>query len=123
MIEVFDYIKELDKKTGFEKKSFEETKEELKELYEYNIVFEELEKSNLFGTENSIHIENNAFIQARSLISEVKGKQDIIDRLNSLGYNLELLRVSSIMKDKQNILFLINYLNTKLSSLILGVRE
>ena len=106
-IDISSYLNNLDK-SEFGKKSFEETKEELKDLYEYNIVFEDLEKSSLFGAENSMHIENDTFIQARSLISKIKEKKEITEKLNSLGYNLDLLRVSTIMKDKKNTLFLIN---------------
>lgn len=109
-IDIFGYLSDLNR-SGFEKKSFEEIKEELKELHEYNIVFEELEKSSIFGTENSMHIGNDTFVQARSLISEIKQKQEITQKLNSLGYNLDLLRISTIMKDKKNMLFLINHIN------------
>ncbi|MCH8329256.1 MAG: hypothetical protein IIB81_02595, partial [Nanoarchaeota archaeon] len=55
MINVLDYIKDLSN-SKFESKTFEETKKDLEELYEYNILFEEMENSNFFAPENSMHL-------------------------------------------------------------------
>jgi len=74
MINIFDYLKDLSNNAKFENKSFEETKEDLETLHEYDVLFEELEKSTLFDPEVSMHIKNNDFIQTRLLIFEIKEK-------------------------------------------------
>ncbi len=99
-INVFDYLKELGNNAKFENRSFEETKKDLEELYKYNIVFEELEKGSLFVPENSMHINNDIFMQATSIISEIKEKQEIKNRLNSLGYSVGWLKAAILIKDK-----------------------
>jgi len=98
-IDIFDYIKSQ-KSKSFENKSFEETKEDLEELYKYNIIFEELEKGTLFDPEVSMHIKNNEFIQTRLLISEIREKQEIKNRLNSLGYSVGWLKAAVLIKDR-----------------------
>ena len=100
MINIFDYLKELGNNAKFENKSFEQTKKDLEELYEYNITFEELEKGNLFAPENSMHINNDVFMQATSIISEIKEKQEIKNRLNSLGYSVGWLKAAVLIKDR-----------------------
>lgn len=65
-------------------------------------MFEDLEKSRLFK-ESSMYIKNDEFIQARFLISEIKDKKEITEMLNSLGYNIGLLRASILRQDKQKI--------------------
>jgi hypothetical protein len=99
MIDVFDYIKDLSN-AKFESKSFEETKKDLEELHEYDIVLEELEKGNFFAPENSIYIDNDTLVQVGSLISEIKQKQEIKDRLKSLSYSVGWLKTSVLIKDK-----------------------
>lgn len=81
-------------------KALEEAKRELEGLHEYNSVFEELEKSNLFASENSIHFDNETFILASSLISEIAGKQEIMQRLNSLSYSIGWLNSAVSSKDE-----------------------
>ena len=98
-IDVFDYIKDLSNAKS-ETKSFEETKKDLEGLYEYDIILEELEKSNFFAPENSIYINYDTLMQARSIISEIKEKQEIKDRLNSLSYSIGWLKTSVLIKDK-----------------------
>ena len=100
MINIFDYLKDLSNNAKFENKSFEETKEDLEELYKYNIIFEELEKGTLFDPEVSMHIKNNEFIQTRLLISEIREKQEIKNRLNSLGYSVGWLKAAVLIKDR-----------------------
>ncbi len=95
-INIFDYIKGSNTKS--ENKTFEEIKKDLEELYEYNIVLEELEKS-FFDTENSMHIENKFFIQSKLIISEIKEKQEITERLNSLSYSVGWLKAAALIKD------------------------
>lgn len=99
-INIFDYIKDSRNNAKFENKSFEETKRDLEDLYKYNVIFEELEKGTLFDPEVSMHIKNNEFIQTRLLISEIKEKQEIKDRLNSLGYSVGWLKAAVLIKDK-----------------------
>ena len=65
-------------------------------------MFEDLEKSRLFK-ESSMHIKNDEFIQIRLLISEIKDKKEITEMLNSLGYNIGLLRASILRQDKQKM--------------------
>ena len=96
---MFDYIKDLNN-TKFESKSLEETKKDLEELSEYDIVFEELEKSNFFAPKNSMHINNDTFMQLKLLISEIKEKQEIRERLSNLSYSINWLKVGTIIKDK-----------------------
>lgn len=79
--------------------ALEEAKRELESLHEYNSVFEELEKSNLFASENSIHFDNETFIQASSLASEIAAKQEIMQRLNSLSYSIGWLNSAISAKD------------------------
>ena len=81
-----------------ESKSFEEIKQDLDDLNEYRIIFEELEK-NFFDAENSMHIENSAFIQTQLLISEINEKQEIAGRLNSLSYSVGWLKAATLIKD------------------------
>ena len=98
-INIPDYIGDLSN-SKFESKSFEETKKDLEELYEDNILFEEMEKSNFFAPQTSMHISNDAFIQTRLLISEIKEKQEILERLGSLSYSVGWLRTGVLIKDK-----------------------
>ena len=100
MIDVSDYIKSLGNKGNFENRSFEETKRDLEELHEYNIIFEELEKSTFFQAENSIHLDNDVFMQNQLIISEIKEKQEITNKLNDLTYNVGWLRAAIVIKDK-----------------------
>ena len=100
MIDVSDYIKSLGNKGNFENRSFEETKRDLEELHEYNIIFEELEKSTFFQAENSMHLDNDVFMQNQLIISGIKEKQEITNKLNDLAYNVGWLRAAVIIKDK-----------------------
>ncbi|MFH0867957.1 MAG: hypothetical protein V1831_01470 [Candidatus Woesearchaeota archaeon] len=99
-INIFDYIKRLRSNAKFENKSFEETKKDLEELHEYNIILEELENGNFLAPENSIYLTNEDFIQTRLLISEITKKQEITERLSSLSYNVGWLKAGAIIKDK-----------------------
>jgi len=100
-IDIYDFLKETSN-PKFENKNFEEIKKDLEELYEYDVMFEDLEKSRLFK-ESSMHIKNDEFIQIRLLISEIKDKKEITEMLNSLGYNIGLLRASILRQDKQKM--------------------
>lgn len=110
MIDILDHlIVPRDKK--IENKSFEETKEELEDLCKHHAVFDELENSNIFEAENSMHIKNDVFIQATLLISEIKEKQEITGKLNSLSYSIGWLRAATIIKDN-------NIINKAIKSII-----
>jgi len=87
MIDIFDYVKGSKK---FEQKSFSETKKDIEELQEYNIVFEDLERSTLFE-EGSMYVNNEDFIKFRLLACEIKDKQEITNKLNNLVHNIDLL--------------------------------
>ena len=100
MIDVSDYIKSPGNKGNFENRSFDETKRDLEELHEYNIIFEELEKSTFFQAENSMHLDNDVFMQNQLIISEIKEKQEITNKLNDLTYNVGWLRAAIVIKDK-----------------------
>ena len=92
-IDIHDYIKEMEySPKNFESKSFEEVKEDLKNLSEYHFIFDELEKCAFFKPENSIYLGNKKYIETKWLISDIAEKREIIERLNNLGLNLSLLK-------------------------------
>ena len=101
-INLFDRVR-APNKIKSENKSFEDIKKSLEELHEHSIIFEELEKSSLFEAENSIYIKNDAPIQIKSLISEIKEKQEITDRLHSLSYSIKWLMAAILRKDNHII--------------------
>ena len=79
------YAKTSDK-TNLENKDFEAVQNSLEELHEHNSIFDELDRP--LKAEVSMHVENDKFMQNQLLISEIKEKQEITDRLNSLSYNI-----------------------------------
>jgi len=87
IIKIFDYVKESKK---FEPKSFSKTKNDIEDLQEYDIVFEDLDRSTLFE-EGSMYVNNEDFMQFRLLASEIMDKQDITNKLKSLAHNTDLL--------------------------------
>lgn len=98
-------------------KNFEEAKKGLEELYEYGILFEELD-NNFLNAENFMHINNDIFIKTTLLISEIKEKQEITNRLNSLSYNVGWLKSAIIIKDSNIISKSIkNVMNNEYSSI------
>lgn len=94
-------IAKLSMSNQLENKALENTKKALEELSEYNSVFEDLDSP--FEASVSINTDNNAFIQNQILISEIKEKQEITNRLNSLNYNVGWLKSAIIMNDKNII--------------------
>ena len=96
MIDIFEHVKG---NKGFEKKSFSETRKDIEELQEYDIVFEDLERSTLFE-ESSMYVNNEDFMQFRLLASEIMDKQDITNKLKSLSHNISLLNSISPTKHK-----------------------
>ena len=94
-------IDKLSMSNELENKALENTKKALEELSEYNSVFEELDSP--FEASVSINTDNNTFIQNQILISEIKEKQEITNRLNSLNYNVGWLKSAIIMNDKNII--------------------
>lgn len=105
-------------------KSLEEAKKDLEEFHEYDVIFEELEKSSLFQAEASMHIDNNAFIQNQLLISEIIEKQEIADRLNSLSYSVGWLRSAILIRDNNIISKAIkNIVKNEYSSISIIVSE
>jgi len=99
-INIFDFLSS--QKKGFERKTLEETKKDIKDLHEHNIEFEHLEKSSLFGS-SSMHVDNDSFIQSRLLISEIKNKQELTTKLGHLAKNISLLRATSSKGRKGNM--------------------
>jgi len=97
----FDYTKALKGNANLEQKGFEKVKNDFEELHEHNAVFDELESP--FEPEVSTRLNNDEFMQNQLLISEIKEKQEITNRLNSLSYNVGWLRSAIIMKDKNII--------------------
>jgi len=97
MIGSYRYIKDSSGKEDLENNNLGIAKKNLEELHEYNVIFEELDRP--LEAEASMHIENDAFIQKQLLISEIKEKQEITDRLNSLSYSIGWLRAAVIIKD------------------------
>ena len=87
MIDIFNYLKGSKK---FEQKYFSETKKDIEELQEYDIVFEDLERSTLFE-EGSMYVNNEDFMKFRLLACEIKDKQEITNKLNNLVHNIDLL--------------------------------
>ena len=94
-------IVKLSMSNELENKALENTKKALEELSEYDSVFQELDSP--FEASVSINTDNNTFIQNQILISEIKEKQEITNRLNSLNYNVGWLK-SAIIKDDKNII-------------------
>jgi len=94
MIDIFDHVKG---NKGFEKKSFSETKKDIEDLHEYDIVYEDLERSTLFK-QGSMYVNNEDFMKFRLIAYKIKDKQDITNKLNSLAHNISLL--SSISPTK-----------------------
>ncbi len=97
-INIFDYLNSINNKNP-ENRNFEEVKQDINELKEYNIAFEHLEKSNLFE-ESSMHIDNDSFIQFKALAIGIKEKQEITKKLDRLSCNIELLKTITLTKDK-----------------------
>lgn len=98
-IDIYEYLSSV-KNNASEEMSFEKVRKGLGELYEQDILFEELEKTSLFEN-SSMYIKSDDFIRARLLISEIKDKQEISEKLNSLGHNVGLLRATVLTKDKE----------------------
>lgn len=96
-INVSDYIKHLGSKTKFEAKSFEDTKKDLEELSEYDILFEGLESS-LFRPEISRYMQDHDS-KTKALISKIKEKKEITGRLDSLSYSVRWLKSGVIIDD------------------------
>ena len=102
----------------------EEIRRNLEELHQHNIVFEELEEG-LFE-ENIVH--NYDYARLGSVISEIKEKQDIVNKLKSLNHNVGLLKNIVLAKNHnehqnfviriiENNLSFINSIITDMSSL------
>lgn len=58
-----------------------------------------MEKNQLFAPENSIYFPNSLFIQASSIILEIKEKQEISQRFHSLSYAISWLKAAISLKD------------------------
>tara|TARA_Y100000310_G_scaffold281722_1_gene302378 strand:- start:18039 stop:18590 length:552 start_codon:yes stop_codon:yes gene_type:complete len=84
-------------------KNLEEINENINELSEYNVLFEELEENSFFDPEISIHAKDNDFLQSRVLISEIIGKKEIIDRLNNLKLHVGSLKEAMLDDNDQKI--------------------
>ena len=100
IINTFDYIKGLSSNAKFKNKGFEDTKKDLEDLHEHYAVFEDLETYSLLNPRISMHIENKDFMQTQLMISEIKEKQEIKDRLNSLSYSVGWLQSAIFIKDE-----------------------
>lgn len=79
--------------------NFEDVKREIENLDEYDVILEELGRESLFR-ENSLHSNDDVLLQYKLLISEIKEKQEIKEKLKSLSYNVNELRSVILTKDK-----------------------
>ena len=73
-------------------------KKELKELDNHNMVFESLDNAGLFDSYS--HLGNDDFMQFGSLVSEIREKQEIAQKLQSLDHNISLLKSIVLSKNK-----------------------
>src|SRR3989344_3005837 len=73
-------------------------KKELKELDNHNKVFESLDKISLFDSYS--HLGNDDFMQFVSLVSEIRKKQEIAQKLQSLDHNISLLKSIVLSKNR-----------------------
>ncbi|MBL7055714.1 hypothetical protein ISS07_02255 [Candidatus Woesearchaeota archaeon] len=98
--EFYSYLSDLQKGSDFKEMNFEQIKNELEELYESEILFEELDKGSFFG-DSSMHINNDFFMESRILISEIREKKEINEQLGSLCYHVNLLRAEMLRNDRK----------------------
>lgn len=98
-IDVFDYFNLSEKEKLIE--SFSEIKNELEKLEEINDLIENFEKNSLFHSEVFLKKAKNQHLalKIKLLNSELREKNEISERLQSLGYNLGLLRMLLVAKD------------------------
>lgn len=99
LIDIYDLYSELSKQS-FEERTFPQLKRDLDALEEQKVVFEALHQSSLFE-DKSVHVSNDHLLQARLLISEIKEKQEIIDKLDGLASDVGLLRSTVLTNDKE----------------------
>jgi len=97
--EFYSYLIDMQKSSSFKEMNFEQVKSEIEELHESEILFEELDRGSFFG-DNSHNISNDFFIESRILVSEIKDKKEINERLSSLCYHINLLRAEILRRDK-----------------------
>jgi hypothetical protein len=101
IISVSGLLSDSGRYNGFEDRRFEDIKNGLEELYEYDIVLEYLEKSRFFDSESSVYVGNETFMGLRLLISEIKEKQEITKKLDILSSNVGSLRTAITTKDNE----------------------
>ncbi len=80
-------------KLGME--NFEAAKKEIEGLYRYDSLFEGLEKASYFEEAHK----NDALAQIKILLSEIRQKHAITEKLGSLSYNIKWLRSAILIKD------------------------
>ena len=73
-------------------------KKEMDELDRHSAVFESLDNASLF--DDYAHLGNDDLMQFGSLVSEIRGKQEVIKKLQSLDHNISLLRSIVLSKNK-----------------------
>lgn len=78
-------------------KNLEEIKKYLEDLHPFNTIFDELDANKIL--ENSINVNSDTFIKTASVISEIKDKQDITQRLDSLMYSIKWLKSGILIRD------------------------
>ncbi|MBI2650910.1 hypothetical protein HYX01_00370 [Candidatus Woesearchaeota archaeon] len=84
--------------------SFEDVKNEIEKLFEYDVVFDSLE--NIFANKKSVCNDafyNDDLIETRMLISEIREKQEITEKIDNLSYNIGLLRAAIITNNNKGI--------------------
>ena len=78
--------------------NIDDIKKELKDLDNHNKVFESLGNASLFDSYS--HLGNDDFMQFESLVSEIRKKQEIAQKLQSLDHNISLLKSIVLSKNR-----------------------
>ena len=99
-INIFDYFNNANKEDKLIE-NFSEIKEKLDNLEEIDETIDNFEKNSIFHSEYFLKKAKNEHLalKIKLLNSELKEKNEINERLQSLGYNLGLLRTLLIVKD------------------------
>ena len=100
-IDAFDYFSQINNGESELIGHFPEIKKELESLEEINELIENFEKNSIFHSNVFLKRAKNQHlaVKIKILNSELKEKNEINERLQSLGYNLGLLRMLQVVKD------------------------
>jgi len=124
-INPFDYFKNVDSKEELIE-SFSEIKNELENLEEINNLIDNFERNSIFHSEVFLKKAKNQHLalKIKMLNSELKEKNEINERLHSLGYNLGLLRTLLVVKDDKVLKKIKeNFLTNDYSSIPVIIKE